>query len=206
MPPRNRFIILAAPRTGSNLLCTLLNSHPAVLCHHELFNPNGIFYALDHRDGSLNLGGIDERDQDPAAFLERVWANPCGASRVGFKMTRGQHEQVIRGLLDDPRVGKIILRRRNRIKTYVSELVAQRTNQWEAYQGDRLVAQVPKVRVEPGGLRAHSAVNEAFYQGILVALRSGRQPYMDVAYEDIFSATEHQRMLGFLQLEDRDAR
>ena len=36
-----RFVILAAPRSGSNLLCTLLNSHPEILCHHEVFNPVG---------------------------------------------------------------------------------------------------------------------------------------------------------------------
>ena len=44
-----RFVILAVPRTGSNLLCTLLNSHPEILCHHEVFNPQGIFTALTHR-------------------------------------------------------------------------------------------------------------------------------------------------------------
>ena len=38
-----RFVILAARRSGSNLLCSLLGSHPHVRCHHELFNPNGIF-------------------------------------------------------------------------------------------------------------------------------------------------------------------
>ena len=36
-----RFVILAAPRSGSNLLCTLLDSHPEILCHHEVFNPVG---------------------------------------------------------------------------------------------------------------------------------------------------------------------
>ena len=33
-----RFVILAAPRTGSNLLCTLLDAHSRILCHHEILN------------------------------------------------------------------------------------------------------------------------------------------------------------------------
>lgn len=63
-----RFVILAAPRSGSNLLCTLLHSHSEILCHHEVFNPSGIYYALEYRDGSLNLGTIDEREQAPLSF------------------------------------------------------------------------------------------------------------------------------------------
>ena len=51
------------------MLCTLLGSHRDVLCHHELFNPDGAFYALELRDGSFDLGGIGERDRDPLAFL-----------------------------------------------------------------------------------------------------------------------------------------
>ena len=68
-----RFVILSVPRAGSNLLCTLLNSHPEVLCHHEVFNPRGIFYALTHRDGSFSVGSVAERQRDPLGFLERLW-------------------------------------------------------------------------------------------------------------------------------------
>ena len=65
-----RFVILAAPRSGSNQLCTLLNSHPEILCHHEVYNPSAIFYALDLRDGTIELGTRDERDWRPLEFLE----------------------------------------------------------------------------------------------------------------------------------------
>lgn len=53
-----RFVILAASRTGSNMLCAILDWHPAVLCHHELFNPTGIYYALPLRDGDFSLGTL----------------------------------------------------------------------------------------------------------------------------------------------------
>jgi len=193
-----RFIILAAPRTGSNLLCTLLNSHPEVLCHHELFNPEGIFYALDCRAGSLRLGSMAERDREPFAFLQRVWETTKGASSVGFKMTRGQNETVMQSLIEDPGILKIILYRKNRLKTFVSELVARQLNQWEVYAEDELATDTPKLHVDVESLKAHCDLNEGFYAGIQQLLQTKQQPFIEMVYENIFTRSEHIRLLEFL--------
>lgn len=206
MSTGTRFIILAAPRTGSNLLCTLLNSHPEVLCHHELLNPNGIFYALDYRDGSLDLGSMEARDRDPFPFLQRVWGHPQGASCVGFKMTRGQNDAVMRALIEDPGVLKIVLYRRNRLKTFVSEQLARQTDRWEVYVRDELATDTPKLHVDVGSLRAHCDLNERFYEDIQNALRSSRQTWIETIYEDILSRYEHIRLLEFLGVEATQAR
>ena len=158
-----RFVILAAPRSGSNFLCSLLNSHAEILCHHEVYNPSGIFYALDRRDGSLDLGTVEERDQAPLAFLERLWSATLGRQCVGFKMTRGQNEHVLEEVLRDPGVRKIVLHRRNRIKTYVSTLVAERSGQWEVYREADLVEPGPKLELNVSDLRTHIATNETYY-------------------------------------------
>ncbi len=195
-----KFVILAAPRTGSNMLCTLLNSHPAILCHHELFNPRGIFVALDHRDHPPELASLAERDRDPLRFLERVWQVPLGASHIGFKMTRGQADPVIRHVLRDSNVSKIILRRANRLKTFVSQLVAEHTDQWEAYRDGPPVSPSARVRIEVPALQAHAKLNAVFYQDVRDALESGRQPYMELLYEDLDCRPEHTRTLEFLGL------
>jgi hypothetical protein len=187
-------------------LCTLLNSHPEVLCHHELFNPEGIFYALDYRDGSLHLGNMAERDREPSAFLRRVWENTQGASCAGFKMTRGQNDAVMRSLIGDSGVLKIILYRKNRIKTFVSEQVARQTGQWEAYAGDEVVTDTPKIRVDVESLKAHADLNERFYDDIRHSLQGKRQPCIEMSYEDIFSRPEHVRLLEFLGVDDTQAR
>ena len=96
-----RFVILAVPRTGSNLLCTLLNSHPQVLCHHEVFNPQGVFTALDYRGQGLNVESLQQRDDDPRGFLDRVWQTGTADTCVGFKWTRGQNETVLKSVLGD---------------------------------------------------------------------------------------------------------
>jgi len=206
MPSGTRFIILAAPRTGSNLLCTLLNSHPEVLCHHELFNPDGIFYALDYRDGSLHFGSEGERDRAPFEFLQRVWENTEGASCVGFKMTRGQNDTVMRDLIEDSGVLKVVLYRKNRLKTFVSELIARQTDQWEVYAGDELVTDTPKIRVDVESLKAHCELNERFYEDIQHSLQTKQQPFIEMVYENIFSRSEHIRLLEFLGLEAAQVR
>ena len=193
-----RFIILAAPRTGSNLLCTLLNSHPEVLCHHELFNPNGIFSALDYRDGTLDLGSMEARDRDPFLFLQRVWVHPQGASCVGFKMTRGQNDVVMRTLIEDPGVLKIVLYRRNRLKTFVSEQLAMQTDRWEVYTMGELATATPKLQVDVESFKAHCDLNERFYQDIQNSLQSSRQPWIETTYETILAGSEHVRLLEFL--------
>ncbi len=206
MSTGTRFVILAAPRTGSNLLCTLLNSHPEVLCHHELFNPNGIFYALEYRGGSLDLCSMEARDREPFVFLQRVWEHSQGASCVGFKMTRGQDAAVIQSLIEDPDVLKILLYRRNRLKTFISEQLARQTDRWEVYARDELAAETPRLHVDIEAFRAHCDLNDGFYQDIEHALRSGAQPWIDTAYEDILTAAEHVRLLEFLGVEATDTR
>ena len=201
MSAGTRFLILAAPRTGSNLLCTLLNSHPEVLCHHELFNPNRIFYALEYRDGSLDLASMEERDREPFSFLQRVWDHPQGASCVGLKMTRGQDATVMQGLIEDSGVLKILLYRRNRLKTFVSEQLARQTDQWEVYAGDELVTDTPRLRVDIDSLKAHSDLNKRFYEDVRRLLQTKQQPFIEMFYENIFSRSEHVRMLEFLGVE-----
>lgn len=198
MSTHSRFVILAAPRTGSNLLCTLLNSHPEVLCHHELFNPNGIFYALEYRDGSLDLGSMEMRDRDPFPFLQRVWEYAQGASCVGFKMTRGQNDAIMRAVIEDPGVLKIVLYRRNRLKTFVSEQLARQTDRWEVYEKDELASDPPKLRIDVRSLKAHCDLNDRFYQDIQNSLRSSRQPWIEAEYETILSGPEQTRLLESL--------
>ena len=92
---------------------------------------------------------------------------------VGFKMTRGQNEDGPGNVLRDPGVRKIVLKRRNRIKTFVSTLVAERSGQWEVYSQADLVEPEAEGRAErrPNCSR-HIAENDAYYARIEDAMRS----------------------------------
>lgn len=195
--PVTRFVILAVPRSGSNMLCTLLHSHPAVLCHHEVFNPGGIFYAVPLR-GTLDLGTRDERDRNPLGFLRRIWQTPLGRAAVGFKMTHRQNEAVYRHVLADAGVRKIVLRRRNRLRTYVSRLLAERTGVWEAYRPEDLPRARQRVRVDPDALCEHLAFNEAYYTEVEQALRAAGQQSLGVHFEELNRPGMRAQLLRFL--------
>jgi hypothetical protein len=195
-----RFVIVAARRTGSNLLCTLLGSHADVLCHHELFNPGGIFYDLSLRESGFSLGSMAERSADPLAFLARVWDQNLDKRCVGFKMTRGQDPSVLDALFADAKVRVIVLRRANRIKAFVSEMRAEAAKRWEVYDPAELDPARPKVRVEQRVLEAYVADNEAFYSEIDAALTHSGNSVLRVTYERLFRDDEQQRILGFLGL------
>ncbi|MCZ6683991.1 MAG: hypothetical protein O7B26_12490 [Planctomycetota bacterium] len=198
------FVILAAQRTGSNLLCTLLNSHPEILCHHEIFNPRGPIYAVTHREGTLDFGSIEERDRDPFSFLDRVWRTRCGHSCVGFKMTQDQAEPVLQRVLARPSIKKIVLRRRNKIKTYVSQKISQRLDEWEVYDSQELAPRRPRVNVDVDQLREQIASNERFYSAIGEALKPWPDLYVEIVYESLSSRSLHQRLLDFLAVAARD--
>jgi pyrimidine deaminase RibD-like protein/catechol 2,3-dioxygenase-like lactoylglutathione lyase family enzyme/LPS sulfotransferase NodH len=200
---RTRFVVISAPRTGSNYLCSLLDSHPEILCHHELFNLDGIRYSLSKSEG-FSLGSIAERDADPVGFVHRAWREHSGARAVGFKLARRHPEFVFRDVLADQGVRKIVLRRRNRLKTFVSELVARKEQRWTHY--DASPSKLPNITVDVrlDDLRAYVQQQEAFYGRVLRVLESRGQAPIMVDYEDLFLPETQARLLGALGFEGRD--
>ncbi len=195
-----RFVILAAPRTGSNLLCTLLDAHPRILCHHEILNPDGIFYALSLRDGNVDHGSMEERDRDPLGFVDRVVDRARGHDCVGWKLTRGQAEGALDQILEDATTLKIVLRRRNRIRTLVSERIAQQTGRWEMYSEAEVAPEPTGVRITHSELQLHATGNEQFYDSILRILAANGQAPLEVEYETLLTPPCQQRLLSFLRV------
>jgi LPS sulfotransferase NodH len=201
VPALTRFALLTHPRCGSTYLATLLNSHPQVLCHGELFYQHQVFYAVGHRDGSLHLATPAERDADPAAFLDKVWAHPFGSSAVGFKLVAGQHPGAFASLFADSGVRMIVLRRRNRLKKFVSALVAEREQMWTHYKHRFRPEDLKPVQVEVSldGLGSYLAGEQAFYDGLMAELVRRPKPCVEVFYEDLFAGGEAiERLLRFL--------
>jgi len=195
-----RFVIFAVPRTGSNLLCGLLNAHPDILCHHGLFNPGGVHWARD-RHGS---GSVADRDRDPVAFLDTVWASGGGARAIGFKMNRDENGEATGALLRDPDVRKILLKRRNRVRTHMSEEIARRTGLWESYD-ESADAAIPPLRVEVDDLIQHGHLNAAYYAAFESALEATGQDWLETHYEALSERDEIARILAFLGVEAHSA-
>lgn len=203
MPERPvRFAILAAPRCGSNWLCTLLDSHPEVLCHHELFNPTGILCSRSWSEEERTaLGTEGDRDRDPLGFLERAWGFADGYRAVGFKLNLGQSEAVRRHVLSDPGIRKLVLKRANRVKSYVSERIAEATGEWESYPEAAAGNGHHRVAVEVDGLLHHAERNRLYYEEIEEALAASGQAWLELTYEKLGQEEERRRALRFLGVE-----
>jgi LPS sulfotransferase NodH len=199
-----RFVILNAARTGSNYLCALLDSHPEILCHHEIFNPHVVGVARHLQLSGFRLGTIEERERDPLALLDRVWSTPLGRSAVGFKLCWRQHEIAYRAVLADASVRKIVLQRRNRVKTFVSLLRARQTGEWVVYDEDALQPERPRIRVEPSELLENVAFNDAYYEEIAATLAATGQESLTLFYEELADAAALRRILDFLGVSQRD--
>jgi LPS sulfotransferase NodH len=193
-----RFVVLATPRTGSNWLCSLLDSHPDILCHHEIFNPEGIHYALSARGGELDFGTVTARDREPLHVLDRVWHETLGFPVVGFKLNRGQNPMVLNHVLLDQEVRKIVIKRANRIRTFVSEQIAELTGEWESYRESHLSGKKIAVTVDPAELHRHVFVNQRFYEDIHASLTDTEQSAIEVHYEKLADPHEVARVLAFL--------
>lgn len=195
-----RFVILAAPRSGSNMLCSLLHSHQHVLCHHELYNPADIFYALPLRKSAFQLAqSTKERDQEPLLFLDKIWRHNLSMPCVGFKMTHRQNAQVFQALLADHSIKKILLKRKNAVKSYVSKLIAQGNGIWEDY-GDQKDRHHTAVTVDIDQLNEDIAFNQDFYQEIESSLKSSAQQYCALEYEQLQNVNSQKRLLDFIGL------
>ena len=180
------------------MLCTMLDSHPSILCHHEIFNPKGIRLALRLRDTDFTLGSTGHRDRDPQAFLERVWTRGLGFPCVGFKLTHRQNEQIFRRLIWDRSVAKVVLRRQNRLKTYVSHQISETIAEWEVYRAEDLARARPRIRVEPRRFLERVAFDDAYYDEIRQAVAAHGHRGIDVCYERLFALDEQNTILRFL--------
>jgi riboflavin biosynthesis pyrimidine reductase/LPS sulfotransferase NodH len=202
LSPPTRFVVIAAPRTGSNMLCSLLNKHPEILCHHEIFNPEGIHYALDHRAGEIDLGTSRDRDRQPENFLDRMWEHRCGRPVVGFKLNRGQNE-ILGKVLEDRGVRKIILTRRNRVRAFVSEMIARQTGEWETYAFSKEGQPCEPIWVEADELLTQAAETRLYFARIRRTLDLTGQSFLETTYEDLCGQEEQLRIFRFLGVEGR---
>lgn len=182
-----KFVIFSSPRSGSTLLCNMLNQHPQILCYHEIFHPKKIFYG-QNISNNIGVSTVQERDRNTEKFLARIWANSFNNRAIGFKIFPNQNSTAASLILKDRKVRKILLVRRNQIKSFVSYLIALKTNKWCATnknisQDKERQKVLVKVNVE--SLYNWIQANDKYYESIRQKLRVSRQSFLEINYEDL---------------------
>jgi LPS sulfotransferase NodH len=181
-----KFTIFSGARSGSSLFCNLLNSHPEILCHSELFNLKKIYYS-QNISNNLGINTVEERDRNVELFLAKVWQQTLNSNAVGFKILCNQNPSAASLVIKDKTVRKILLVRRNQIKSYVSMLIALKTNEWylskNKSQGKENQQLSVKVNVE--GLHNWIKKHNKCYESIRQQLRNSNQSFLEISYEDL---------------------
>jgi hypothetical protein len=120
---------------------------------------------------------------------------------VGFKLTHRQNNAVFGRLLADVSVAKIVLGRRNRLKTYVSQQISEALAEWEVYRAADLIRDRPRVHVEPQRFLERAAFDDAYYNEIRHAVAGQGHAWIEVLYEKLFAVDEQHKILRFLGLD-----
>jgi len=198
-----RFVLLAHPRSGSNMLALSLQKHPRIRMYLELFNRHSerrqYYFCADQVPATWPLQGTVkpaarwyQDEEDPCAFLENAVFYPrlqgeCDA--VGYKLfyQHARENPNIRRLwkyLEDSKEIIIVhLTRSNLFHAFLSSRIAMETGQWMIRSADKRADLEQPIRIDPEqcGQSMRFLANQ---RDRAKAMFSGH-PYLEISYEDL---------------------
>jgi LPS sulfotransferase NodH len=137
----------------------------------------------------------------PLDLVQAVWEHPLGFKAVGFKLNLGQSPIVFDEVLSNPAIRKIVVSRKNRLRTFVSEKIASTTGVWESYVNSEREKLSISVNVTLDELESHVARNRDYYQDIRLRLRNSGQTAMEIDYETLGDYKLWSRILRYLKVD-----
>jgi hypothetical protein len=203
---QKRFVLLAMPRSGSNMLVSLLDTHPEIDCFGELMRITPDWMRREgYRGALLSLEHVDPKYQDdavrfanPGAFVDELVAKCATKPIVGFKLMLMQHPQFLDELIDDAGYAKILLYRANPLAAYSSGQIAKVTGQGTARKGMEIKR--AKVTFEEEDFRRYLELRERRYEEVRQRLAASG-PYLEVEYLELVAGDAVLRAVGFLGAE-----
>lgn len=207
----DKFIVLAARRSGITLLLNSLNSHPQIQCYKKVFtttnrfkfleldNPGSRFYKF--RSASLKRQGdyVLRRKQLIGTFLTELYTSTAGVKVVGIRLSYIQakkYPEVLEWALEND-VGIVHLIRKNPLKAIVSHFSARKRGvHHSTSKAERVAIRLSPLRLKRRLTRLTKQIEE--YRAMLAGQR-----HLEVYYET-FTANrdaETQRLLDFLEID-----
>ena len=190
---KTRFVIVNAPRTGSTMLRLMLNSHPDICCHGEVFTGDKkrlrSFVGLNMQvDSPLKQMFLRMRNDAPARFLGDFVFYAGAHLAAGFKIVYSVlesplWEELFRAVLDDREIRIIHLKRKNRLKRYLSHYIANHVTGVNVVFSDKDRPVIPKLTISPEECLADMEAVEADERRF--AGYFSNHEVFDLSYEDI---------------------
>jgi LPS sulfotransferase NodH len=184
-----RFVIICAPRTGSSHLVSVLSGHPELLVSGNIFDDRKrkrlyVFWPQEELTPEVKAELLDLRKSDPEAFLEHIFNHNFGRRHVGFKIFKGENDDILDRIMRDSDIRKVVLYRRNVLANFSSALVARKTGQYGLKEG-KPTGEVPKIKFsEERFIKFHNKY-ASFFQFVTSRLNALGQEFCFLSYEDI---------------------
>ncbi|PKN13223.1 MAG: hypothetical protein CVU69_02665 [Deltaproteobacteria bacterium HGW-Deltaproteobacteria-4] len=198
-----KFVIIANPRTGTNHFIDLLNSHPNISCHREVFHRHSVYLLEGTRDDLF-----EKRNHDPVAFLHELY-NSSPTQACGFKIFMGHDDVVLNTVLQDPEIKKIILYRPNFLAVYSSDMIAEAEQRYLIFDQtqDRIDSGIrDKARTSAKAVFDRTQFEmrwrdyHSHYQKVVKVLNETNQVYLFMTYDDYINEGLFRRVFPFLGL------
>lgn len=196
--PYDSIAIIAAMRTGSQLLEAILNQHEHIQSFGELFNP--VFIGNLQYKERFGMT-VQTRDADPYALLQAVGFEATDNKLPIYRIFDEHNFDVLDYILKNPRIYKIILRR-NPLDSFVSLKIAVATNQWQSKR-ERANA-TALVDLDADEYRAYFQKNLEFFDYCETVLEDTEQESFALRYEQIKNITVINNILSDIGLEPLD--
>lgn len=209
--PPTRFVVLATQRTGSTWLTDMLDSHPAIVAHEELFLPveshRRVWGRTDQEFFSTYFARRANR-RSPVArlvwslrYLEELYSPKPATEAIGLKLMYGQLKALpwLVPYLVVRRVRVVHLVRKNLLDLVLSRETAKARSQYHALSSD-VVDQSP-IHVRTDQLVSQLQGLQRYVDGIRMLLRLLPAPSIEVSYEELVTgAGALDQLLRFLNV------
>lgn len=203
MKESKKFVILATPRTGSNMLVSALNSHPQINCHGELFRKNISSQPI----GSVKVinlvrkqfGDEKYRYNHPIEFLDDVIAASNNSAYTGFKLMLRQHRALVEELIKSDDYKKILLERSNLLAVYSSAKIAKITGQGDARRSATI--RRAKIKFDVESFEKFCLRREKRYRNVKKLLNRAGQKFHKIEYNDLRTIKGLRKVLDFLEVD-----
>lgn len=202
------FVILFLPRTGSNFLAGKIDSHPQVMCHHEVLNPELPHPSQSVREGTVRIsfGSTAERDAAPWRFLQILFCNrgrlangnPNPVKAIGAKISHYDWPLVFLSILLNRRVKKIIVKRENVLASYVSEKQAIASGSWIYFKHMGQAKKAEPVYVDYDEFIKYERKRKVYYWVISAVGYLPAQKFFYIEYKEIKDAAAIRRLCEFI--------
>lgn len=181
-------LLIAMPRSGTQHLTSLLDSHPDCVMHGELFRAPreiGVFRGRlgeDTRAGRVNYRRVWLRNLAPLRFVDRVLNYDPDVAVSGYKHFIDQNPRLLRKLLRTRRYRVLLLERENRLGAFSSRRIVQQSGISHVHAADDIDNARQKIVFDESDFLDFVRYTDAAYARIRELLAELELPCLELRY------------------------